>query len=174
MKKHLMAVAVLFLLAGCNGKLYTIINPELPQKDETKKIRGVLVYGTVNVIELYQNRILVDKSSGNQIGTADTGECVPVYQMKFSTRTDYSNPSIIVYEPGLLETNKFGITLENGVLKSVNTESDPTEALENIATLMPYVAAEKSAFIGKQLCNAGPKFIGVYKAPDILPFEQRP
>ena len=174
MRKLLTILFLFSFLSGCSGKLYTIINPDLPADGETKKIRGIVVYNSVNVIEIYQNRILVDESSGNQIGTADTGECNPVYISKFSTRTDYSNPSVIVYEPGPFETNKFGVTLESGVLKSVNTESDPTKALKDIASLMPYVAAEKSYFIGKKFCNAGAKLVGVYKAPDILPYDQRP
>ncbi|MCW8932097.1 MAG: hypothetical protein OQL19_17930 [Gammaproteobacteria bacterium] len=164
-----------FAVTGCSGKLYTVVNPDILE-DGTSKVRGVLVYNTINVIELYKTTVLVDKSSGNQLGS-EPSDCAPDKLIKFSTRTDFNNPNIVVYEPGLLETNKFGVTLDKGVLSGVNTESNPSAALPAIAALVPFIKAPKAEanFVnpsGKPLCNASPKLVGVYHAPDILPFDQ--
>jgi hypothetical protein len=172
--KKVFTIIAIGLLSGCSGTLYTIVNPDIPETGE-KKIKGVIVHGTINVIELYKTTVLIDKSSGNQVGVAPN-DCTPEKKMKFSTRADYSNPSIVVYEPGYLETNKFGVTLDKGVLSAVNTESNPSAALAGIATVLPFIKAPKteSSFLGvdgKPLCNVSPKLIGVYRAPDIQPFE---
>lgn len=171
--KKLILLASILILNGCSGNVYTIVNPEIPDTDE-KKIKGILVYETINVIELYQTSVLIDKSSGNQLGSAPH-DCEPDKSIKFSTRTDFDNPNIIVYEPGLFETNKFGVTLDKGALAAVNTESNPAAALPNIASVLPFIKAPKTtasyAPSGKPLCNASPKLIGIYHAPDILPFE---
>lgn len=162
----------IWLLSGCSGTLYTVVNPDLPDAGE-KRIKGVIVHRTINVIELYKTTVLIDKSSGNQKGVAPE-DCTPEKKIKFSTRADYSNPSVIVYEPGFLETNKFSVAFDKGVLSSINTESTPSAALSGIAAVLPFVKAPKANFLngdGKPLCNASPKLIGVYQAPSIQPFE---
>jgi len=172
--RNISTIVAISLLAGCSGTLYTVVNPNIPDNEE-KKVKGVIVYGTINVIELYKTTVLIDKASGNQKGVAPN-DCTPEKKIKFSTRADYGNPSIIVYEPGFLETNKFGVTLDKGVLSGVNTESNPSAALTGIAAILPFVKAPKaeSSLLdgnGKPLCNASPKLIGVYRAPSIQPFE---
>ncbi|MEY8216130.1 MAG: hypothetical protein RPR97_16805 [Colwellia sp.] len=175
MKRSFLILFSVLSMSGCTGTLYTIVNPTLPTVEETK-IKGVLVYSTINVIELYKTMVLVDKSSGNQIGVAPE-KCTPDNKIKFSTRTDYKKPNVIVYEPGYFETNKFGLTLNKGVLSGVNVESTPSAALSGIAALLPFVKAPKieaSSLVlsGKPLCNAGAKLIGVYQAPDIQAFDE--
>lgn len=174
--KNLAFIVAITLLSGCSGTLYTVVNPNIPT-DKEAKIKGVIFYNTINVIELYETTSLVDENSGNLLGSSPE-KCTPDKQIKFSTRTNYERPSLIVYEPGLLEKNKFGVTLDKGVLSGVNTESSPSESLADIATLMPFIKAPKAnKNMGKgtrrdlPLCNASPKLIGVYRAPDIQSFD---
>jgi hypothetical protein len=165
-------------LIGCSGHLYTIVSPSLGGQD--KKVEGVITYQPVNVIELYKTTIRVDKESGNILGSSATGGCTEDKMVKFSTRADYSKPQLVGYAPGLLDKNKFGVTLKDGVIASVNSESDPTSGLKDLAAVLPFVKApfgEKSNALpieGKPLCNAGEKFIGLYLTPKILPFESMP
>lgn len=175
MKKIILSITVILSLSGCTGKLYTIVNPDLPTDGNTteKKIEGILTYSEVDVIELYETTILVDEK-----GTVKSGQkCIPEKTIKFSTRVDYSNPKIVVYEAGLFEYNTFKINLEKGVLTSVNTESNPAAALPNIASIMPFFKApvepDRNAK-GELLCNAGLKLIGIYKAPKIQSFRKMP
>lgn len=134
----------------------------------------MLTYGSMNVVEHYKTMLLTDKKSGNVLGSAASGNCTPQDKLKYSTRTDYSNPMVVVYEPALLENNSFGVTLENGVLKSVNASSSPGAPLSAIAEVLPFAVAPKEAksAIGKPLCNAGDKLQGVYEAPKIRPFSE--
>jgi hypothetical protein len=170
------AVLVALGLTGCSGHLYTVVSPSLDGKD--KKVEGVITYQPVNVIELYKTTILVDEKSGNILGTSGAGSCVEDRKVKFSIRADYSKPQLVGYSPGLLDKNKFGVTLKDGVIASVNSESDPTSGLKDLAAILPFVKApygeikSSAVFVeGKPLCNAGDKFIGLYSAPEILPYE---
>lgn len=167
----------MFVISGCSGKLYTIVNPSLPENGAEKKIQGILVYQAVNVIELYKTTTLIDTKSGNLLGSAATGACVPDKKINLTTITDYSKPSIVVYEPGLFETNAFGVKLDKGVLAAVNTESSPSAALPDIASVLPFITAPKTdsslaAATGKPLCNASPELIGIFEAPQPRPFSQ--
>ena len=164
----------LVLLSGCSGRLYTIVNLQLATpSDQELKIEGVIVYQSINVIELYELKTLVDKASGNVLGRAPN-QCTPQRTIKFSVRADYSTPYRILYKPGVFETGKFGVSLKDGVLTGVNIESDPSKGLSALAELLPFVRAPVAPdFVldGKPLCNAQAKFIGLYRAPDIRPFD---
>lgn len=174
--------AIAFIVTGlgaCSGHLYTVVSPSLDGKD--KKVEGVITYQPVNVIELYKTTILVDEKSGNVMGSAAAGDCAEDKKIKFSTRADYNKPQLVGYAPGLLDKNKFGLTLKDGVVVSVNSESDPTSALKDLAAVLPFVKAPygeiKSSTItpsGKPLCNGGERFLGLYSAPEILPFDSMP
>jgi len=177
--KPIAALLVAFGLAGCSGHLYTVVSPTLAGNDT--RVEGVITYQPQNVIELYKTTILVDDKSGNVLGTSATGGCIEDKKIKFSTRADYTKPQLVGYAPGLLERNKFGLTLKDGIVASVNSESDPTSGLKDLAAVLPFVKAPygeiKSATVapgGQPLCNAGDKLIGLYSAPTILPFESIP
>ena len=173
--KTITLILTSILLYGCSGTLYTTLNPDLSDTSEVK-IEGVIAYNSINVIELYKTSILTDKATGNQIGSAP-GDCTPGNRIKFSTRTDYSKPYIINYNPGSWETNKFSVELANGVLKSVNTESTPSAPLAGVASILPFITPAKVAPAvvhptGKPECSSGAKLIGVFHAPEIRPYDE--
>lgn len=178
-RASVIAVLIVTLISGCSGHLYTVINPSLDGKD--KKVEGIITYQPINVIELYKTTLLVDEKSGNVTGSSGNGNCTEDKKIKFSTRADYNKPQLVGYAPGLLEKNKFGLTLKDGVVASVNSESDPTSALKDLATVLPFVKAPYAEITKgflppskKPLCNAGDKFLGLYSAPEILPFDNIP
>ncbi len=146
----LITVALLTLgLIGCSGHLYTVVSPSLDGKD--KKVEGVITYQPVNVIELYKTTMLVDEKSGNILGTSTNGKCVEAKKIKFSVRADYSKPQLVGYAPGLLDKNKFGVTLKDGVIASVNSESDPTSGLKDLAAVLPFIKAPYEKSTPKEL-----------------------
>ena len=171
-------VTTSFGLSGCSGKLYTVINPDLDAGGgNNKEVRGVIVYPNKNVVEVTETQALVDDDK-NILATVP--DCVPKRYLKFSTRPDYGSPYMLVYKPGLLETNKFAVTLNEGTLVSVNTESDPSKMATALAGLLPFAPGIHAPSIlpavrpGMKFCNDLPKLIGVFEAPDILPFDQIP
>lgn len=177
---RLPAIATLITaLYGCSGQLYTVVNPTLDGKDKT--VEGVITYQPVNVIELYKTTLLVD-DAGSIKGSSVNGECQEDKKMKFSIRADYNKPQLLRYVPGPIDKNSFTISLKDGLIASVNTESDPTGGLKDLASVLPFVkppyaplqAAAAMPPKGKALCNAGERFIGLYLAPEILPFNEMP
>lgn len=179
--KLILTVIVFIALSGCNGKIYTVMNPKLDLIDKngkpiTTKVEGVIAYQIVNVIELYEYRALVDKTSGIILGEAPD-KCTPDKLRIFTIRADYNKPYMIKYDPGFLDTYKFSLSLENGVLTSVNAESDPSKTIAAMAQLIS--SASKAATLtftpeSTKFCNAKPKFIGLYKAPNIESYDKMP
>jgi hypothetical protein len=173
---YCLLVTVFLVLGGCSGHLYTTLNPKTKGATSTTEVqlKGILVYPVLNVIELYETTVLINPIT--KVIEAKKPNCVPTRQAKFATRADYSNPYQLRYEPGVFETNTFGVTLTNGVLAAVNTSSDPSKSATATAALLPFVTAPKvaSADIGKKFCNTQPKLLGVYEAPGVQPYDSIP
>lgn len=177
-KENLLILPLLLLVSACSGNLYTVLNPEIGTVGgPEKKLAGILVYPKINVMEVYLTTVIVNKATGNVIGKAPT-DCTPSPQLKFTTRTDFTSPYRLVYEPGLLETYKFSVTLEDGALKSVGADSDPSKGLTAatgfLTGLLPFAGATPVGLVAPAasnlpLCNAGPKLEGIFEAPPIQP-----
>ncbi|WP_324780639.1 hypothetical protein [Thiobacillus sedimenti] len=172
------AISFIFM-SGCTGHVYTVIKPVFPP--EGQRVQGVIVYPPVNVLDVYKTTALIEEGSGKILGTADAKKCVPQNKVKFAVRADFSKPMIVGYEPGVFEKNKFSVTLKDGLLASVNSDSDPSSALKDLAEFMPFVRApydKKPAMSeigeGQVYCNAGETYLGTYLAPEFLPVEKRP
>ncbi|WP_193371352.1 hypothetical protein [Pelagibius marinus] len=135
------AVAVASLAAGCNGMLYTMETAE-----DGKEVRkpGAPVYHLANFREVSETRKLV--VDGKVVGSSDGTigmKCIPLEQEKIVVAADLDRPYQLFYRPGLLETNKFGLELnDRGGLKSVNTESTPDrgETLSKLAGVVTSLA----------------------------------
>lgn len=173
--------AAWFALSGCGGHLQTDTDPKLTGKDT--KVDGVITYPQINVIELYRTTLHVDPKSGNIVASLAAKNCQATLVTRYAVRTDFSRPQVISYSPGFLDKNKFSVTLKDGVLASVNTESDPVSGLKDVAAVLPFVRApyaERSVSIaGADLgaapspvlaCNAGEKLLGVFATPEIQPY----
>jgi len=134
------ALAVI-LLSGCSGKVYTVKDPQFIEG----KTEGVIFYGYKPV----DKKVLFDRIRHPKTGDithsmyeapGSSKYCAPNVIIKKVVEADYSTVYSVKYEPGLFETNKFGVVLENGTLKSVNSESTPgvktaVESLQGLATL---------------------------------------
>ncbi|MBS3953555.1 MAG: hypothetical protein KGZ88_11450 [Methylomicrobium sp.] len=165
------AFALIFLsLTGCSGTLYTV-------KGNTKE-EGVYTYPQITVIDVYEYTTFTNKD-GEVLARKDgTPKCKPKYEDKIVVRTDYNAPPLrIYYDSALLEQFKFSVTLKDGVLESVNTESTPDrgETLKNLTSAAKDAASIAAAAPSQTpLCNAEPRYYGTYKAPDIDDFINKP
>jgi hypothetical protein len=157
-------VACIDGIAGCTGHLYMF---EEPKFDAKGKIDGIIVYLPQSWIVTYETTQLVDKD-GKIIGSAEKKTCSPVKDYEIVNVPDYSKKYAIVYKPGLLESSKFSLTLEKGVINSVNVDatSAAKETLETLAGILS-VAKQAAAFAPKaeeappKACNAGRKLIAI-------------
>lgn len=176
-------LAVSMTLNGCSGHLLTVKNPFSPE-DQRKEFKGIITYQPINVVELYRSTVLVDEK-GNVIGSLLKGECIESKKTILSVRGDYSNPQMVYYKPGIFDSNKFALTLKDGVIASVNADSDPTAALKEIASILPFfmapvaVASEDKLPQDEKpkkrpLCNSGDDLIGLFYAPEIKPYKDIP
>ena len=181
--KIIIVLSIIAVLTGCTGQLYTVLNPseikEYKENENDKEIiiKGVVAYPQINVIETYITTALVDKDENiiNQ-------KRVPKTSYKFAKRVDYDNPYILRYEHGILESYKFGVGYENGVVTNINTESAPYDGIANIKDILPFYKETKDAALefDKQkkdlvkFCNAQPVIQGVYKHVEIKEASDRP
>ncbi|ARU57246.1 hypothetical protein OLMES_3205 [Oleiphilus messinensis] len=134
-------ISIVVVLSGCAGKIYTVQDPQF----ENGKTEGVLFYGYKPV----EKKVLFDRIRHPKTGNithsmyevpGSAKYCAPNVITKKVIEADYSTVYAIKYEAGLFETNKFGVELDKGTLKSVNSESTPgvktaVESLQGIASL---------------------------------------
>lgn len=114
----LLTCIILLVVSGCNGRLYTVKDPQFHQG----KTDGIIFYQPKPVVLVFQTNQLHDKQ-GNVIATAKDGGCIPEENFEVTSLPDYSVAYALVYAPGIFETRKFSVELEKGVVKAVNTES---------------------------------------------------
>lgn len=140
MRYTILPILALFLL-NCTGTIYTVKNPSF----DNGQTEGVLFYG----YQVVEKKVLLDR-----IRNLKTGEithsmyeipgtskyCAPNIITKKVVEPDFSTVYAIKYDPAIFETIKFSVELDNGTLKSVNSESTPghktaVEALQGVVSI---------------------------------------
>ena len=125
---------------------------------------GIIFYPRAYYFEVSKTTVRIDKD-GKVIGTetnADpTARCTPIETKKLVMKADLKHPRRIFYQAGLLENNQFSVELSDGMLKSVNTSSQPDRGA-TIANLASAAGEVRGAFFpapaaatGLPACNAG-------------------
>lgn len=167
------ALSASVVLGACNGQLYS----EGPGSGN--RVKGIVAYQQQHVVEEREYRAVVE--SGKVVrthrGRSDDTRCVPTKIHEVALRSDYSRPYRIWYEAGFLETNKFGVTLKDGVLVAVNTESQPdrgetiknlAESLTSVAPILGLAPSAAGVPVGEVPCTHLPQLVGVFRLPDSL------
>lgn len=156
----LLAICV---LPSCTGKI-------VESRTGMTSTDGVTVHPPILVIEEWINTTLVD-TNGNMKGDykGESGtKCFPVPFDKVITRPDYDHPYRISYEHGFLEKYEFAVTLEEGMLKSVNvkSEADRGETAKNLASAAKDAASIAGvAVAATPACTSGPKLVKIRRSP---------
>lgn len=116
-----------WLLVGCSGKVYTVKNPLF---DKENKTEGVLFYG----YKVVDKPVTYDRIRNSKTGNITNSMyedpnsekyCEPITVTGKEVVADYDTMYSIKYEPGLFETRKFAVSLDKGMLATVNTEVTP-------------------------------------------------
>lgn len=177
-----LALAIcVFGLSGCSGHI--VNRPDLPlacypiselskkqqealAKSGEKVCTGVIYYRLVETQDIYWYDRILDKDSKivRHAGGIGQERCTPVEMMETKLAPS-SSPSLISYDPGLLETSKFSVGLTPaGTLASVGAESTPmgkaaADALSSIVTSIKVLKVDANIMLdGGNLppyCNAG-------------------
>ena len=119
MRRSLSVLAIL-LSFGCSSSFET----ETPDK---RKVEGIPYYQPQLVKITYEYRQLLDKE-GKVVppSAADKLPCAPVIQKEEITALpDYSNRYWLINKPGHFSSGKLSVTLSNGLLTNLNSESIP-------------------------------------------------
>ena len=172
-KLQMIVIILLFnaILIGCSGQLYTINGAKPIHRDDGQYLKGVTAYPPKLFIESYTFTAYV--IDGKVLRTANghpgSNKCEPNLIQNIVTRPDYSAPYQLVYEPGLLESQEFGVTLKDGLLVTVNIKGTPDKG-DTIKNIVPSLVDISGKTMGlaapdeKVLCNASPTF------KDIAPY----
>lgn len=154
MKNTLLFLVFVVGVTGCASQIETVrVDPETLQAIG-KGIEGVMYYEPKLVKVHYEFTQLVDEKTGVIVRN-----CERVGQKdEIVTLPDYQNPRAILHKPSQFTSSEFGVTLNNGMLTSVNLKSTPQTApiLEQIVKA---TEAPKATGVGKPstaACNAGP------------------
>ena len=108
------------LLAACAGNIETRKLSQERMTDTEHWVSGVIVYQPALFVEISSKTTLV--AGGKLTGSSadNPPACVPVQAEKTVALPDLKNPYQIRYEPGLFDSNTFGVMLQTGILSSVN------------------------------------------------------
>lgn len=121
----LVLAVVALAAAGCTGHVETQKLSDAAMTNTEKRLPGIVYYQPALFAEksLKTTLIVNGKPAGSSADSPPA--CMPVAFEKVVTLPDLKNPYLIAYEAALFETNKFGVSLNNGMLAAVNADPAP-------------------------------------------------
>jgi hypothetical protein len=147
------------VVPGCSGNVQTIAMAPDALKEGTS-LQGVVFYQPAYIKLTYAFTARLDKD-GKVVGSADEKTCVPLLQKEdVAVMPDLGHPMLIRNASGALSAAKFAVTLNNGMLASVNAE--PTQKLSDVLTAAAGILKELPALLplaGGDACNASPRLV---------------
>ena len=157
MNKNIIGLLIVVGLSGCSHTFETSKFDTSSWQAQGKSVEGVVYYEPQLVKIQYSFTTLVDKK-GNLLGTAEGDSCKKVVQKEeIKVLPNYNEPRVIINKPSNWATGKFSVGLKDGMLASINSESNPefSEIVkeisggEGILSLAEAPSAEKA-------CNSSP------------------
>jgi hypothetical protein len=151
MKNVIIFIIFVVSVTGCASQIETVRVDPITLQATGKGIEGVIYYEPRLVKVHYEFTQLIDEKNG-KIGH----DCEQVGQKdEIVTLPDYQNPKAILHKPSWFSSSEFGVTLNNGMLTGVTSNSTPQTApiLEQI------VKAKEASLLTMPVtvaCNAGP------------------
>lgn len=173
-----MLTAAVVSLGACAGKLSTQRVGANQIDNLERAISGVVFYQPALVAEITVRTALIN--DGKMMGRSSDSPpaCAEVTVERAMMIPDFAKPYAINYEPGIFETNRFGVSLSNGMLAAVNaapTNEPPKLPIPGVQSLastvnpaFALVGTGQDAFVmpaqarsgGLAACNDGPVVIG--------------
>ena len=160
--RQAMIVAALLLASGCAGQIRTVVLPASGLAPGTS-FNGVVIYQPQYVKQTFAFTTILN-AQGVVIGTAADKDCVPTIQREdVVLLPDLSRPMLVQNASNPLSTARFSVTLNNGMLASVNAEpmQKPSDLLAAASTLVKEIVGITRADIkeARPACNASPRLI---------------
>lgn len=166
-----------FSLAACGGQIRTQRVTENQLNDPAQRTDGVLFYQPALFAEVTVRTALINDGRMAGRSTDSPAACSEVTTERALLMPDLSKPYSIQYNAGLFETNRFGVTLSNGMIAAVNATPSverPSLPLPGVQTLagavnpaFMMVGGNQEAYVRPAqarpdlpACNDGPVVIG--------------
>jgi len=124
-------------LAACSGQVHTQRLTDEALADTEHRIKGVITYQPALFAEMSLKTTLVTNGKPAGSATDNPPACSPVPFEKAVILPDFKNPYRVSYDPGIFETNKFGLTLNNGMLGAINGDAQPPPSSSSSPSLLP-------------------------------------
>lgn len=177
MRSTAVAMIMALCLAACGGQIRTQRVADNRLADPAQRVDGVVFYQPALFAEVTVRTALV--SDGKMVGrsTDSPAGCAEMTTERALLMPDLSKPYAIQYNAGLFETNRFGVTLTNGMIAAVNAQPSierPSLPIPGVQTLagavnpaFMMVGGNQEAYIRPAqaradlpACNDGPVVIG--------------
>jgi len=156
----LLVTVAMLLSWGCASTFETRTFDNGTWKAGADAVEGVIYYEPRSVAITYVFTAAVDKD-GNFL----TSDCERIVQKtEITTIPDYSRPRVVINRPSPFAISKFGVTLNNGMLTGVNSESSPQfpQILQTIEQgLKDKVFSMTADTPARKACNASPVIRGI-------------
>lgn len=155
--KKLYCCLMFLMVFGCANQFQTSRFDMDKWEPKGNAVNGVIYYEPQLVRITYMFTTLVDEK-GKILGTAADGTCERTIQKEeISVQPNYGEPRILINKPSLFASGKLEVTLNNGMLTSVNSESTPLlpEILGQIAKLKEVGLLAARVKVAAA-CNAAP------------------
>src|SRR5262249_44147682 len=133
--KAAIVLAGALAIGACSGSVSTQRLTEKMQSDPQGKVSGIVYYPPALFAEVTLKTALV--RDGKLIGRSGESPpaCNDVTAEKVVMLPDLKNPHTIQYQPGMFETNTFGVSLKDGMLAAVN--SQPSADRSGLPNIIP-------------------------------------
>ncbi len=135
MKKALV-VSVIVLMCGCSSTFRTSKFDTETWQPKGNQVEGLIYYEPQQMLITYKFTAFVD--NGEFIGTSDNSSCVEVIQkQELVIEPNFNDPQVIINVPSAFSSNRLTVSLSNGMITSINTESTPKipEIIKEFTTL---------------------------------------
>ena len=156
---------LLILFCGCANQIQSARFDAVKWEPDAKKVNGVVYYEPQLVRIRYEFTTRIDEK-GKLLGTSAAGTCKQTVQKEeLSVQPNYDEPRVLLNVPSQFATGKFGVTLSNGMLTAVNSETSSQvlpELLKQVSSFKD-VGILEAPVEGPTACNAGPVITSITK-----------
>jgi hypothetical protein len=173
--KTLAVFAAVLTLAACGGQIRTQRVSENQFDNPQQRIDGVVFYQPALFAEVTVRTALINDGKVVGRSTDSPAGCAEMTTERVLMMPDLAKPYSIQYDAGIFETNRFGVTLDNGMISAVNATpsserpSLPIPGVQKMAGAVnpAFLLASQDPYVRPMqargdlpACNDGPVVIG--------------
>lgn len=158
--KKLSLVLILFssLLTGCANKFETRKFDSLSWTTGPEAVEGVIYYEP-RLVKIHYKFTALVSTAGELLGMAPHGCAMILQKQEIRVLPNFTEPRVIINRPSYFASGKLGVVLKDGMLISVNSESNPelSEIIKEVTVAAGMLGVAPSKSGPQYACNAAPE-----------------